>query len=329
MAEERKKVFVTRKIPAPGLELLDETFDVTVFGEDRAISRSELLDAVPGRDGILCLLTDTIDGETMDAAPALSGIANYAVGYNNIDIDAATRRGIPVSNTPGVLTDATADLAISLLFACARRIVEADAFVRTGEWTGWGPMQFLGADIAGATLGIVGMGQIGSAVATRAHGLGMVVIYHDSQRNEEIEKLTAARHVALPELFTAADFISLHVPLTEETHHLVGDDEFKTMKQTAILINTSRGPVVDEEALCSALEKNDIAGAGLDVYEGEPRITPGLKELPTVVLLPHIGSATKRTREKMAVMAAENLVAMLTGKPIPNLVNPEYKNSRR
>jgi len=317
-------VFVTRIIPDIGLEILRDNFNVSINPEDRPIARSKLIDLASDSDGILCLLTDRIDGEIMDLIPDLKGIANYAVGFDNIDIDDATRRGIPVSNTPGVLTDATAELAIALIFAAARRIVEADVFMRGGTWSGWGPMQFLGADIAGATLGVIGMGKIGYAVAKRAKGLGMRIVYFDTQRNEDAEKEFSAEMMTIPELLSSADFVTLHIPLFEKTRHLIGKAELEMMKPTAFLINTSRGPVVDEAALAKALKEKKIAGAGLDVYEFEPKVTKELLALKNVVLLPHIGSATTVTRGKMAVMAAENLVSMLKGGDIPNLVNPDY-----
>ncbi len=318
------KVFVTRTIPDAGLEILKNNFDVTVNSEDRPITMDKLIDSASGSDGILCLLTDRIDDKTMDHIPNLKGIANYAVGFDNIDIDAATKRGIPVSNTPGVLTDATADLTIALIFAVARRIVEAETFLRDGTWSGWGPMQFLGADVSGETLGIIGMGKIGYAVAKRASGLGMKIVYYDTKRNEAAESELDAEMMTIPSLLSSADFVTLHIPLFEKTRHLIGKAEFEMMKQTAFLINTSRGPVVDEVALATALKEGEISGAGLDVYEFEPEVTEELLALKNVVLLPHIGSATTKTRSKMAVMAAENLVAMLKGGEIPNLVNPDY-----
>lgn len=246
-----------------------------------------------------------------------------AVGYDNIDLPAATERGIPVSNTPGVLTDATADLAWALLFAVARRIVEADKFTRAGKFTAWGPMMFLGGDITGKTLGIVGAGRICTAVALRSRGFGMKVLYHDLVENARLKRELAARRVALEELLGESDFISLHVNMTSETRHLIGERELSLMKPTAYIINTSRGAVIDEEALVKALQSGRIAGAGLDVYEDEPRMKPGLLELDNVVLLPHIGSASIGTRTKMAVMAAENLLAMLKNERAPNCVNPE------
>jgi len=318
------KVCVTRLIPEAGLELLKACCgEVLVSPHDRPLRREELIDMVRGCDGVLCTLADVIDAEVMDAAgPACRIFANYAVGYNNIDVEAATQRGILVTNTPGVLTDATADLTWALLLAAARRVVEADNFFRSGKWNGWGPMQFLGYDLVGKTLGIVGAGRIGTAVAKRATGFSMNLLYCSRNRHEEIESL-GARRVDLRTLLRESDFVSLHVPLTPETRHLIGKPELALMKPTAILINTSRGPVVDENALVEALREGRIAAAGLDVYENEPLPAPGLVELKNVVCLPHIGSATHETRSRMAEMAAGNIAAALRGSKPPNLVNPE------
>ncbi|MCX8036703.1 MAG: D-glycerate dehydrogenase [Candidatus Sumerlaeia bacterium] len=322
-------VYVTRQIPEPGLELLRrECSVVEVNREDRVITRAELLEKVRGRDGLLPMLTERIDAEVMDAAPTLRVVANYAVGYNNIDLAAATARGIVVTNTPGVLTDATADLAWALLFAVARRVVESDRFTREGKFAGWAPMLFLGADITGRTLGIVGAGRIGAAMAERARGFQMKVLYTDTVASERLERELGARRVSLDELLAESDFVSVHVPLTEGTQHLFGIEQFRKMKRTAIFINTARGPVHDEAALVEALKSGLIAGAGLDVYEHEPALAPGLADLPNVVVLPHIGSATIGTRTRMALMAAENLVAVLKGQRAPNCVNPEVYDKK-
>lgn len=318
-------VCVTRRIPDPGLALLREHCDpLDINAEDRVLARAELLEMVQGRDGVLCLLTDTIDAEVFDAAGSQCKVfANYAVGYDNMDVAAATSRGIAVTNTPGVLTDATADLAWALLFAAARRIVEADRFTREGLFGAWGPMMFLGGDITGSTLGIVGVGRIGSAVAERAVGFRMEVLYSDVRDNPKLERRVCAKRVALDTLLRESDFVSLHVPLSDETRHLIGERELSLMKPTAYLINNSRGPIVDEKALVKALRARRIAGAGLDVYEEEPKLAAGLAELDNVVIVPHIGSATTGTRGKMAEMAASNLLAVLRGERPPNCINPE------
>jgi glyoxylate reductase len=247
-------------------------------------------------------------------------ISNYAVGFNNIDLEAAEKRGIVVTNTPGVLTDATADLAWALLFATARRIAESDAYLRTGSWTGWDPSLMLGVDITGTTLGIVGAGRIGASFAMKSTGFSMKVVYTDDTPDETLEKDLGAERLSLDELLRVSDFISLHVPLLPATRHLIGERELRLMKPTAILINTSRGPVVDEAALAHALDKGIIRGAGLDVYEFEPAVNPKLLKQKNAVLLPHIASATNTTREKMAHMAVENLTAFIKGEEPPNRV---------
>ncbi len=319
-----KRIYVTRRIPQPGIDLLIEAgFDVEVSPHDRVLSRGELLEAVKGRDALLPLLTDGIDGEVMDATGDVKIIANYAVGYNNINVEEATRRGIVVTNTPGVLTDATADIAWTLLMSTARRVVESDRFTREGKFEAWAPMLFLGADIAGRTLGIVGAGRIGAAVAERAKGFRMKIVYTGKNRKPEFEKEFGAEYLSLDELLSGSDFVSLHCPLTPETTHLIGAPELAKMKPHAILINTARGPVVDEAALVSALKEKRIASAGFDVYEEEPTLHPGLIELENATLLPHIGSATIETRTKMATIAAENIVAFFKGEKPPTAVNPE------
>lgn len=310
-------------IPDDGMQLLYERCEVTVNPHDRVLTRDELLEGVRGADALLCLLTDTIDDELMAANPQLKVISNYAVGFNNIDIKAATKRGIPVCNTPGVLTDATADLAWTLLMSTARRVVEGDAFVRQGKFKGWGPMLLLGADITGKTLGIVGMGRIGQAVAKRAKGFDMTILYHDVAPVPQAEEAFGAKYVELDELLKESDFVTLHAPLLPSTHHLIGEQQLQLMKKTAILVNTARGPLIDEKALVKALQNRVIAGAGLDVFEEEPQLAPGLAELDNVVLLPHLGSATVETRSKMAVLAAKNLLAVLDGETPPHCVNPE------
>jgi len=325
------KVFVTRKILEEGLNMLRERYDVEVSDYDGIIPREMLLKKVKGADALLSLLTDNIDAEVMDAAgPNLKIIANYAVGYNNIDVEEATKRGIMVTNTPGVLTETTADFAWTLLMAIARRIVEADKFVREGKFRGWEPMLLLGTDVFGATLGIVGFGRIGQAMARRALGFNMRVLYYDNSRvDEQIEKELKATFVDLPTLLKESDFVTLHVPLTKQTHHLIGEKELKMMKKDAYLINTARGPAVDEKALVKALKEGWIKGAALDVFENEPEIEPELLKLDNVVLAPHIASASYATRSKMSVMVAENIIKALNGEVPPNLVNPEVLQKKK
>ncbi|MFC1713692.1 2-hydroxyacid dehydrogenase [Candidatus Poribacteria bacterium] len=320
-SKEGRRVYVSRPIPEPGLELLRASCDMEVKPTDELVPREELLEKVKGRDALLCLLTETIDGEVMDAGSDLKIIANYAVGYNNIDVDAATERGIWVSNTPGVLTDTTADMAWALMFAIGRRIVEADKFLRAGKFHGWSATMLLGGDISGKTLGLVGVGRIGNAVARRSVGFNMRVLYSDLYPNEALEKDIGAKHVDMDTLLKEADFVSVHVPLMPETTHLINARALGLMKPTAYLINTSRGPVVDEAALVEALRNGVIGGAGLDVFEDEPELKPGLADLDNVVITPHTASGSVDTRGKMAYMAAENVVAALDGKTPPNAVN--------
>ena len=321
-------VLVTRRIPDESIGMLEGACGVVdVNPHDRAMTRAEFLEAVQGRDGLLCLLTEDIDDEVLDISPGLRGVAIYAVGYNNIDVDACTRRGIPVSNTPDVLTDTTADIAWALMFAAARRVAEGDRYVRSGCFTGWGPLLMLGSDVTGKTLGIIGAGRIGTATARRAAGFSMPVVYASRKRNATIES-TGARYLPLDDLLRESDFVSLHVPLTPETTHLIGARELDLMKPTAYLINTTRGPVVDEKALVQALRNGLIAGAGLDVFEREPELEPGLADLENAVILPHVGSGTVATRLRMGNMAAANLIAMVNGEDPPNCVNPEWKRYR-
>jgi glyoxylate reductase len=317
------RAFVTRRIPDAGLDLLRQHCEVVLNQEDRPVTREELLRGVAQADGVLCLLTDRIDGEVMAAARAVKGFANFAVGFDNIDLPEATRRGLPVSNTPGVLTDATAEMAWTLLFAVARRIVESDAVMRSGRWPGWGPLQFLGGDVTGRTLGVVGTGRIGQAFALKSRGFEMPVLYADERPNETLERELGARRTDLETLLRNADFVSIHVPLAPATRHLVDARALRCMKPTAYLINTARGPVVDERALVEALKEGVIAGAGLDVYEDEPRMAPGLADLANVVLAPHTASATITSRDNMALKAARNLIAMMAGQPAPDCLNPQ------
>ena len=319
------KVFVTRPIPDAGLDVLRREiggFDMNP-DEDRILPKREMIEQVKGRLGVLCTLTDAIDADVIAAAADCKVIANCAVGYDNVDLPAATRRGIAVTNTPDVLTDATADLTWALLMAAARRIAEADRFTRAGKFKAWGPKLFLGVDVAGRTLGIIGAGRIGTAVARRSAGFKMTLIYTDRHTNEALERELVARKVELDVLLREADFVSVHVPLAAETRHLLGEREFGLMKSSAVLVNTSRGPVLDEAALVAALRRKQIFAAGLDVFENEPRLAPGLAELDSVVIPPHVGSATFATRNRMAELAAANLVAVLNGRRPPNCVNPE------
>jgi lactate dehydrogenase-like 2-hydroxyacid dehydrogenase len=315
-------VYVTRLIPQENIDELRKEFDVEVNLEDRALSPAELKEKVRGRSAVVSLLTDRIDSEILDAAGRRCRIfANYAVGYNNFDLAAATQRKIILTNTPGVLDDATATQTFMLLLATARRIAEADKFVRDGKWLGWAPMFFLGLDVDHRTLGIAGLGRIGKNVARKARGFNMRIIYNDVQRNAAFEAETGAEFVDKETLLREADFLTLHVPLLPETHHYIGAAELKKMKKTAVLINASRGPVVDEKALVTALREKWIFGAGLDVYENEPAIEPGLIGLDNVVLAPHLASATPATRIAMGNMVVANIHNVLNGLPPENCVN--------
>jgi glyoxylate reductase len=314
------KVVVTREIPSAGLRLL-EGFEVTVLRE-RPPGRDELLEAVRGANGVLSTATEKMDGEVMDAAgDGLKVIANMAVGYDNIDVRAASERGVVVTNTPGVLDETTADVAFMLMLAAARRLGEGERLLRAGRWEWWGPKQLRGIDVWGKRLGIVGMGRIGQAVARRAKGFGMEILYHNRSRKEDAEEELGARYLGLEDLLRESDFVSIHTPLTDETRHLIGAEELEIMKPEAVLVNTSRGPVVDEGALADALENGRIFAAGLDVYEEEPKVHPKLIELENVVLAPHIGSASIETRDRMATLAAENLAAVLRGEQPKTPVN--------
>ncbi len=320
----RPKIFLTRELPPKTMELLHREAELTMNPDDRVLSRDEIVAGVRGVDGLLCLLTDSIDAEIMDANPSLKVIANFAVGFNNIDVDAASARKIPVTNTPGVLTETTADMAWALLMDAARRVAEGDRFVRTRKWQGWGPLQLLGADVTGATLGLVGLGRIGKAMLSRAKGFDMNVLYWNrTRRSIDREQQLGVRYAALDDLLADSDFVSIHVALNDETRHLIDTPQFSLMKRTACIINTSRGPVINEKALVRALQDGKIASAGLDVYENEPQLEPELYDMPNVVIAPHLGSATIGTRTKMGNMAAENCLAACAGQRPPNLVNPE------
>lgn len=320
----KPKILVTGRLPDRVIDLLAESCDVETNDENRPMEMDAVLASIPDKEGLLSMITDRVDDELMARAPRLRIISQMAVGFNNIDVAAATRRGIAVTNTPGVLTDATAELAFALLLAVARRVVEGDKMVREGRFRHWAPFLFLGSQVSGKTLGIIGMGRIGKAVAKRAAGFDMKVIYNNPKRLSASEETRhGAQYRCLDALLSEADFVSLHVPLTDETRHLIGKKELATMQKTAFLINTSRGPVVNEKDLVEALRSGIIAGAGLDVYENEPALEPGLSELDNAVLLPHVGSGTVETRTKMAEMAAESLLIGLSGKVPPRLLNPE------
>lgn len=327
----RHTVYITRMIPQEGIDLLRRVADVHINQHDTPVPRAELLQKMDSEqyDGVIGLLTDTIDAEFFDAARSLKGYANYAVGYDNIDVAEATRRNIPVSNTPGVLTEATAECAWALLFATARRVVETDTVMRSGQWKGWGPLQFIGGDIKGKTLGIVGAGRIGTEMALMSRGFGMKVIYTSSsgRKNGVLESELHATLVSFEDMLKQADFISIHAPLTPGTKHMFNASAFSLMKDTAYIINTARGPIIKEDDLVTALKNRDIAGAGLDVYENEPTMAPGLNTLENAVLLPHIGSATTSSRTEMATLAARNLIAMLRGDTPETCLNPEIYNT--
>jgi lactate dehydrogenase-like 2-hydroxyacid dehydrogenase len=319
----KPRVFVTRKLPGPGLELLREKAVVEIWSGDNPPPRDVIIDRIGRIDGLLCLLTDHIDAEIIGAASQhLRVISNYAVGFDNIDIAAATSRHIPVGNTPGVLTETTADLAFSLMMAAARRIVEGADLARAGKWKSWSPTLLLGQDIHHSTLGILGMGRIGRAMVNRAQGFDMNVIFHTANPNSDVP--ANARSVTFDELLVESDFLSLHVPLTDATHHIIDRDSLRKMKKTSVLINTSRGPVVDHAALHKALEENQIAYAALDVTEPEP-LPDGHKLYAqnSCLIVPHLGSASVATRSKMAEMATRNLIAGLQNKKLPNCVNKE------
>lgn len=322
----KPRVYVTRRMAQEALDKIARVTEMEVWPEELPPPYDVLLEKVRDVDGLLPLLTDRIDANLMDAAPRLKVISNMAVGYDNIDVPEATKRGIVVGNTPGVLTETTADMAFALLMAAARRVAEADAFTRKGCWKTWGPMVMLGQDIHRATLGIVGLGRIGTEIAKRAKGFNMKVLYYDEiRRSQEEEKQLGVEYVSeLSTLLSKSDFVSIHVPLGPQTHHLIGAAEFALMKPTAILINTSRGPVVDQKALYEALKSHQIFAAAIDVTEVEPiPMDSPLLTLDNIIITPHISSASVATRTKMANMAAENLIAGVQGEIPPNCVNPE------
>ncbi|MFC1616260.1 2-hydroxyacid dehydrogenase [Patescibacteria group bacterium] len=311
-----RKIFITQRIPDQGPTLLLEKLgadDIEYNETDGVLPKEELIKRLQGKDIVLSLLTDTIDEELFDACPDLKMVANYAVGFNNIDLEAAKKRGIVVTNTPGVLDQTTADLAFALIMACGRELLPADEYMRSGKYKNWEPMGFLGQDIFNSTLGIIGMGRIGKAVAERGvKGFNMKVVYADEIEAEGLD--FDVEKIPLEELLEVSDFVSLHVPLTDDTHHIISDKELELMKDTSYIINTSRGPVIDEKALYEALKTKKIAGAGLDVYELEPEVYPGLSDLKNLIMVPHIGSASWGTRQRMSRLASENIVDWVEGK---------------
>jgi len=324
------KVYVTRELPERGLKLIKENFDAEVWPEYAPPPKNVIIEKAKNVDALATLLSDKIDAEVFNAAPKLKIVAQLAVGFDNIQVQEATKRGIYVTNTPEVLTDTTADFAWALLMAVARHVVEADKYVRTGQWkVGWHPSMLQGRDVYGATIGIVGAGRIGYAVAKRAKGFDMKILFYDVIPRPEMEKDLGAKRVDLDTLFRESDFVSVHVPLLKETYHLVNAERLKLMKKTAYLINNSRGPVADEKALYQALKEGRLAGVGLDVFEQEPTpVDNPLLKLDNVVVAPHISSASYETRSRMAEMVADNLVAFFEGRKPPNLVNPDVMKIR-
>ncbi len=317
----RPLLYLTRLLPEPVLVTLRAAYTFVSEPLDRAPTADEYLRGFAQADAVICTLADPVTSELLAAAPRVKIVANYAVGYNNIDLAAAARQGIVITNTPDVLTDATADLTWALMLAVARRVIEGDRWARSGTWPGWAPTQLLGTDVTGKTLGIIGMGRIGQAVALRAQGFRMPVLYSSRRPCLRPPGSSSWIHQSLEEVLRQTDFISLHVPLSETTYHLIGTRELAMMKPTAVLINTSRGPVIDEAALLAALRQRTIAGAGLDVYEREPLMTQGLETLANTVLLPHVGSATQQARITMGMLCVENIAAVLGGRPPLNPVS--------
>ena len=318
------KVLLAREIPGPAMERLKGEVDLDCVPEGTKLTKKDLMARIKDKDGFISMLDNPIDGEVLNAATNLKVISNYAVGFNNIDVKTATSKGIVVTNTPGVLTNATADLAWALMMSTSRRILEGDKYLRAGKFDGWAPKLMLGYDFTGKTLGIIGMGRIGSAVAKRASGFEMHVIYHNRHRlSEQEEKDLGVEYVSLDDIITKSDFISIHAPLTDETRHMLGEKQFKSMKKNCILVNAARGPIIDESALVKALKEGWIAGAGLDVYEDEPKVTEELLSMDNVVLEPHIGSATYETRAKMSDMVVDDCLAVLKGNKPANIENSE------
>jgi lactate dehydrogenase-like 2-hydroxyacid dehydrogenase len=327
----KPKILVTRATFDDVIAKLRERFDVEDNQkDDTPWSAEELRRRIADKDGVLPTGSDRIDAATLAAASRLKAVCNIAVGYNNIDLAACSERGILATNTPGVLDDTTADMTWALLMAAARRVTEAERWLRAGNWKGWKNDQFLGVDVHHATLGIIGMGRIGQAIARRAKGFSMRILYHNRRRvPKSVEKALAARYVSMERLLKESDFVSLNMPYSPTSHHLIGAKEFALMKSTAVIVNAARGGIIDDAALVTALKERRIAAAGLDVFEGEPRFNPGFLELDNVALVPHIGSATRATRTAMAMLASKNLSAVLSGKRPPNLLNSEAWEKRR
>lgn len=320
----KPRVFLTRRMPDAVMERLAAETQLRLHDADRPATPEELRAGAASCEALFCTIADRVDAALLDAAPGLRVVGNFGVGFNNIDVPAATARRIPVTNTPGVLTEATADLAFGLILATVRRFSEGEALVRAGRWTGWAPLQLLGGDVAGATLGLIGLGRIGLAVARRARAFDMQVVYWNRTRlSPDDEARTGVRYLEREAVLATADIVSLHVAYTADTHHLIDAAALARMKRSAVLINTARGAVVQEAALVDALRRGQIAGAGLDVYEHEPRLAPGLVDLPNCVLLPHLGSATQATRTRMGLMVVDNILAACAGRRPPHCVNPE------
>ncbi|WP_312335491.1 2-hydroxyacid dehydrogenase family protein [Anaerospora hongkongensis] len=320
----RKKVFISGKIPDIAVEMLSQYFEVTMHNDLRLLSKEEIIAGLAGKDALLPLLSDSVDADVIRSNPDLKVIANFGAGYNNIDVSEATARGIPVTNTPAVSTDATADLTIGLMLAIARRIVEGDKTTRSGKFTGWAPLFHLGVEVSGKTLGIIGMGNIGRAVAKRARAFNMPIIYYSRTRQSaQVEAELGLQYRSLEEVISQADFLSFHLSYHPSLRHMIGSEQLKRMKKTAFLINAARGPVIDEAALAEALKNKVIAGAALDVYEFEPQVTAELLPLDNVILCPHLGNATVETRDAMAKIAAENIIAVLQGGKPLTCVNPD------
>lgn len=319
-----RKIYITRNIPEVGLKILrDNSFDLDIYGEEHAPLHDELIENLKKSqyDGVITLLTDKVDASFYDAVPTAKIVANYATGFNNIDVEESKKRGVVVTNTPGVSALAVAEHAVALMLALTTRLVEADLFMREGKFKGWTPYNFVGTDLGGKTVGLVGTGNIGAKVAHILKGFGVKIVYTDLNKNDSIEQDCGAQKMeSLEELLRVSDIVSLHVPLLDSTHHLINENHLKIMKPTAFLINTSRGPVVDEVALVSALQKKIIAGAGLDVFEFEPKLSEGLKDLDNVVLTPHIASARESARNDMAILAAQSIVDFFEGKEVKNRV---------